>query len=97
MTRKVANKNSRVLDEIMEMAAALDSHGLTTKQDMARLKALGVGTPQIIGFRPSHPQETPGANGVAMFDENLELTDAQVDAMWDAFLGVENLKVIESL
>ena len=40
MTNKTANNDSRVLKEMLEMAAALDSHGLITKQDFSQIKAL---------------------------------------------------------
>jgi putative transcriptional regulator len=46
MTKKT-KRESRVLDEMMEMALALDAHGLVTKQDMVKMKALCMKKPPV--------------------------------------------------
>ncbi len=40
MTLKKQAEKSRVLNEMMEMAVALDRHGLIMKQDMAKMKLI---------------------------------------------------------
>jgi putative transcriptional regulator len=47
VTKRAPESDNRVLDEMMEMAAALDAHDLITKQDMTRLKALGREKPPL--------------------------------------------------
>lgn len=46
MTKKTKNE-SRVLDEMMEMTLALAAHGLVTKQDMVKMKALCMEKPPV--------------------------------------------------
>ena len=38
--KQPANEDRRMLDELMEMAGALDAHGLITKPDMAQINML---------------------------------------------------------
>ena len=40
MVRKTRTAKSRVLDEMMEMAQALQAHALISKQDMAKMQLL---------------------------------------------------------
>ena len=44
--RKVANAKGRVLDEMMEMALALQKHELLSRQDMAKMKLLCEAPPE---------------------------------------------------
>ena len=47
MSKKTTDRDNRVLDEMMEMAAALNTHGLITKQDMTRMKTLCMEKPPV--------------------------------------------------
>jgi putative transcriptional regulator len=40
MTKKALAKETRVIDELLEMARALQGHTLISKQDMARMKLI---------------------------------------------------------
>lgn len=46
MALKKRNAKSRVMDEMMEMATALQSHALISKQDMAKMKLMCEAPPE---------------------------------------------------
>ena len=47
MIKKLKTEEKRVLDELLEMAEALDGCGLLTKHDFAKMKALCLEKPPI--------------------------------------------------
>lgn len=47
MIKKLKAEEKRVLDELLEMAEALDGCGLLTKHDFAKMKALCLEKPPI--------------------------------------------------
>jgi len=47
MSKKLKVEDKRVLDELLEMADALDDHGLLTKYDLAKMKALCLEKPPV--------------------------------------------------
>lgn len=47
MDKKSTKEQKRVLDEMLEMAIALDGHGLITKHDMTKIKALCMDKPPV--------------------------------------------------
>lgn len=47
MSKKIITEEKRVLDELLEMALALDDHGLLTKHDLVKMKALCIEKPPV--------------------------------------------------
>jgi putative transcriptional regulator len=47
MSKKIITEEKRVLEELLEMALALDDHGLLTKHDLGKMKALCIERPPV--------------------------------------------------
>jgi putative transcriptional regulator len=48
MTKKISNEKPRIFDEMLEMALALQGHGLISKQDMAKMTLICQSPPMYI-------------------------------------------------
>jgi putative transcriptional regulator len=51
MSKKLKSEDRRVLDELLEMAQALDEQGLLTKHDYAKMKTLCLENPLTKGIQ----------------------------------------------
>ncbi|CAM3839471.1 helix-turn-helix domain-containing protein [Polynucleobacter antarcticus] len=47
MRKKLLTEENRVLDELLEIAMDLDQHGLLTKHDLVKMKALCIEKPPV--------------------------------------------------
>lgn len=47
MSKRLKSEDRRVFDELLEMAQALDEHGLLTKHDYAKMKTLCLEKPPL--------------------------------------------------
>ena len=51
MSKKLKSEDKRVLDELLEMAQALEEHGLLMKRDCAKMKTLCLVKPLTKGIQ----------------------------------------------
>jgi len=77
------NEDTRMLDEMMEMAAALNSHGLITKPDMAQISTLCQQPPAFTPKKVAQIRKTKAHMSQSVFAALLNVSVSTVQK-WEA-------------